>query len=386
MKPLIPANLLALAEPWTKQRGAPLADPSVLGLFYGIRFRDGQWRPKERGLSLRVTDDRAVPDKARLLPVALPAVDVAAPKGLRRGIREFGTLLTSLVGDQLVQLTDRTDRKGFPPRPRLAVMPDIVPVENLTLHGASELSLRDALVWRPNDQREPRCGTITAISAFQNDNSGLPGTDIFALASGHVLNPDSSIGINTSYDSTPGSTGEVGHIYNHDEIAICDGSLQYGHFGNYTDLAVMKICSSDIPSIRYGGSIYPEHREEDGRIWAADRAPKINDLVRFYAPRSQEDRFGIISGISIGDVILCVHSPKNQFVRYLNVIEVLSQTNKSFSLPGDSGALVFDARGKALGTVLGGTGASAGRPASYLLLLSELAEHARETFDRFFTR
>lgn len=45
-----------------------------------------------------------------------------------------------------MQLTDPTDRKRPSARPHIAVMPDIVPVENLTLHGASELSLRDVLV------------------------------------------------------------------------------------------------------------------------------------------------------------------------------------------------------------------------------------------------
>lgn len=119
-------------------------------------------------------------------------------------------------------------------------------------------------------------------------------------------------------------------------------------------------------------------------LFSTELHPEINDILLFYAPQSQEERFGSISGISVGAVTLSVNSQKQQFVRYLNVIEFLSQTDQPFSVPGNFGGLVFDARGRALGTVLGGIAAPSGRPTSYLLLPSELAEHAPATFARFF--
>ena len=146
MRSILPANILALVDHW-RGRGGPLADPSIVGTFYGTRYHDGRWPPNERGISLHVMDERRVPGSARLLSLDLLGLDQDRRISSLRTVRELIRLLPSFLDGQIVGAAVHC-APGLDPirrcRAPLPVSDGCVDVQVVLAAAAGRLAGRDA--------------------------------------------------------------------------------------------------------------------------------------------------------------------------------------------------------------------------------------------------
>lgn len=369
MSSILPANVVALVDSW-RGRGGPLADPSIVGTFYGTRYYDGRWHPNERGISLHVMDEQRVPSSARLLSLDLLGLDQDRRISSLRTVRELIRLLPSFLDGQIVDAAIR----GLP---RLVLKPDIIPVGPASQH-AGELSSRKCSLWRPDGTQ--RSGTIAAVA---QDHEGL-----WVLTAGHVVNPIQGDRMTEVFVMQAGEPSECAEVYSLDnENRICNIILQSGQIGGEVDMAQMKVDPSFSIHPSLGGSFGPSI-PESGRMDAQFNIPSIDSVVHHYSVQryssgqARKEVRGAISAQSVSTVSLRAAAAKKQIISYQSVVAIRPlDGGQKFSIPGDSGSLVFDQENRPIGMIIGG---STSGNVSYMLTLYSLYERYSTAFQRFF--
>jgi hypothetical protein len=289
----------------------------VVAVFYGLPSRGGQWRPDERVLSVHVL--RKEP-----------------PTELSRG-RLLPACLAGLDTDVL--------ESG---RPCL-----------------SRLDVTD----RARCQREP--GNFTRDSTLTAVASTADGARV--LMSGHAALPREPNGRLLRQWRDDGSP--AGAVAVDDDASTWMGRLEYGEMGGTMDFCVASFSAAPHDPLHPLLGVTPPFPLR--RL-----PPEPGELVRTHSrlPSDPGPRPGRVVGLLLG--VLEAELGDGTRVRYTDLVCVAPvEQGPPFSRPGDSGALVADAEGRALGVVVAG---SENHALSYVLPLLHLEAALGQDMPLFF--
>ena len=253
--------------------------------------------------------------------------------GTFRGVRRRGNTwtgeqtLTCFVRRKLAR--SRIPRDEQIPRQLNGVPTDVLAIGRPRLHADVDAS--DLLV---TSYGRARKSSISAL--VEHPNGGM-----VALGSGHGLLPIQ----HGAY--LPGRWGA-----GENEVRVVDedlspGGLWFGQIGNDTDFAVARFLDLEPPTALMG------HTLAAAPILLAPRRVAKHDIVQHVAARRGYRITGRIVAENISGKAFTLRSSDGIDVTYHDVIAVIGERVR-FSLPGESGSLVFDEHRRALGFVVGG--------------------------------
>jgi hypothetical protein len=258
--------------------------------------------------------------------------DLPGVLGVFRGIRHRGKrwtkepTLTCFVHQKI-------PRADLPAHARIpkkidGIPTDVIALGRPALHAC--VDSQDRLVASHDD-----LGRKSAISALaEHPNGGMVG-----LGSGHGVLPVE----NGHYVSGRWGAGEREVIVEHEDVE--PGALWFGAIGNDADFAVIRFPDLEPPSGFIG------HLLAKRPIVVAPRKIAKGDYVHHVAP----ERGYHIDGVVIADTVdpLTLYSENGIGVEYTDLIAVAADA-LPFSVPTESGSLVFDRERRAVGFVVGG--------------------------------
>lgn len=180
-------------------------------------------------------------------------------------------------------------------------------------------------------------GRKSAVSALAENPAG----GVIALGSGHGLLPVADGAF------VSGRWGRGAR-----PVAVLDeqvhaGSLWFGEVGSDKDFAVVSFPELSAPSA------LPGHTLAAAPIEIAPRRISKHAIVQHVAPRRGYRIVGHVVADSVPGMILRLRSDLGIVTAYADVLAVVGESIR-FSIPGESGSLVFDDRRRAVGFVVGG--------------------------------
>jgi hypothetical protein len=182
--------------------------------------------------------------------------------------------------------------------------------------------------------RSERKSTISVLA--QHPNGGM-----IALGSGHGLLPVED----GRY--VPGPFGKGARAVSvFQEPTVAPGSLWFGAIGGDADFGVVRFADLSPPVA------LPGHLLAAAPIALAPRSLQPRDTVHHFAVRRSGRVWGTIVGESTLQHAVSLRSDDGIDVAYQDVIAVVGD-QVPFSLPGESGSLVFDEHRRAVGFVVG---------------------------------
>lgn len=239
---------------------------------------------------------------------------------------------------------------------------DVVAVGRPRLHA--EVDSDDQLV-----AAYDRFQRKSAVSAMALDGDG----ELMALGSGHGLLPVLADG----YQSGPADPSEDIHALS--DPPNTDGFVAFGAVDQSVDFAVARFTTLKPPLALLGHTFSPPPIP----LRSGDLA--LGEAVQHEAPRRGFRITGLVTGLRPQQPIF-LHSDEGFDLPYADIFTV-SNPNVAFSLPGESGSLVFDVNRRAVGFVVGGgkDPNDPSRTVTYVLRnFSALQAQMPDAFPRFF--
>jgi hypothetical protein len=261
--------------------------------------------------------------------VALPGVI-----GVFRGIRRRGGRWTAEPA-LAVHVRRKRPASKIPSEERIpgqleGLETDVVAVGRPRLHA--EVDSNDQLV-AAYDQWQRR----SALSALAQDGSG----GVIALRSGHGLLPIA----NDAYQSGAWTSDAKG-VYVFSDPADTAGALSFGTLNESVDFAIVRFSTLEPPIALLGHTLCALP------IPVRDTDVVLGEVVQHEAPKRGYRVTGVVTGKRPPQPVV-LRSGEGFDIRYADVFTV-SGSYVPFSLPGESGSLVFDDARRALGFVVGG--------------------------------
>lgn len=180
-------------------------------------------------------------------------------------------------------------------------------------------------------------GRKSALSVLASHPNG----GMVALGSGHGLLPIA----NGGYVSRSWSAGDLEVVV--DQEQVDPGGVWFGAAGNDADFAVVRFPDLEPPAGLEGHLLAPVP------IRVAPRQIAKGDYVQHIAPRRGYHIDGTVVAESLSPLVL--HDENGASIAYADLIAVATGTPLPFSIPTESGSLVFDPNRRAVGFVVGGS-------------------------------
>ncbi len=276
-------------------------------------------------------------DDARLLDVARELSKHRGVVGVFRGLRRRGR---SWGEEEVLSVHVRRKRAGERLKASEAIPPsiegfptDVVAVGRARLHAAVDSNDQLVAGYDPHKRQ-------SALAALAQDSSGT----VLGLGSGHGLLPVDAA--NKTYTSVPPTTNGNLSTFVQEDPADTAGFVALGSFGTDVDAALVSFTTLKPPLALLGhlfARLPIEVRADD---------PPLGEFVQQASPGRGRITGQVVSTLALTPV--SVGTDDGFSVSYTHVLTVSGATSLPFSVPGDSGSIVFDAKRRALGFVVAG--------------------------------